>query len=66
MNGLDNDLKAWAAHQAKPNQYGTPEYSRFVCHVMNLFDPRAKPHGHACEWVAPYGFVPEAGCPLHD
>ncbi|GAF79312.1 unnamed protein product [marine sediment metagenome] len=19
-----------------------------------------------CEWVAPYGFVPEAGCPVHD
>jgi hypothetical protein len=22
--------------------------------------------GYCCEWVYPYGFVPEAGCPLHD
>lgn len=22
--------------------------------------------GYACEWVASYGFVPEAGCPVHD
>ena len=19
-----------------------------------------------CDWVYPYGFVPEAGCPIHD
>lgn len=23
-------------------------------------------HGYNCEWVYPYGWVPEAGCPLHD
>lgn len=22
--------------------------------------------GRLCEWVYPYGFVPEAGCPVHD
>lgn len=22
--------------------------------------------GHGCDWVYPYGFVPEAGCPIHD
>ncbi len=22
--------------------------------------------GYWCEWVYPYGFVPEAGCPYHD
>lgn len=22
--------------------------------------------GYACDWVYPYGFVPEAGCPIHD
>lgn len=22
--------------------------------------------GYNCEWVYPYGFVPEGGCPLHD
>lgn len=21
---------------------------------------------HNCEWAYPYGFVPEAGCPIHD
>ena len=22
--------------------------------------------GYECDWVHPYGFVPEAGCPIHD
>ena len=22
--------------------------------------------GYACAYVEPYGFVPEAGCPIHD
>lgn len=22
--------------------------------------------GNACAWVEPYGWVPEAGCPIHD
>lgn len=21
---------------------------------------------HECAWVKPYGWVPEAGCPIHD
>ena len=21
---------------------------------------------YGCDWVSPYGFVPEAGCPIHD
>ena len=21
---------------------------------------------YGCDWVVPYGFVPEAGCPVHD
>ncbi len=29
-----------------------------------LFDNT--PCGHACDWVEPYGFVPEADCPEHD
>jgi hypothetical protein len=24
------------------------------------------PCDHACEWVEPYGWVPETGCPVHD
>lgn len=27
---------------------------------------RTQCKGHNCEWVYPYGFVPEAGCPIHD
>ena len=22
--------------------------------------------GYACDWVYPYGFAPEADCPIHD
>ncbi len=22
--------------------------------------------GYGCDWVYPYGFVPEADCPIHD
>lgn len=46
-------------------------YPAEVCHNMNMFDERVRMHeknkdGFACEWVSPYGFVPEAGCPYHD
>ena len=29
--------------------------------VFNSFDC-----GHECHWVEPYGWVPEADCPIHD
>lgn len=25
-----------------------------------------RPCGYECDWVYPYGFVPECGCPVHD
>lgn len=31
-------------------------------HYM-FFEPKC---GFECGWVYPYGFVPEAGCPVHD
>lgn len=32
----------------------------------NQHVPVCRELGYWCEWVYPYGFVPEAGCPLHD
>lgn len=49
-------LLEWAEEQV---------YSPEVCHHMNTLDKRVIGHC-ACEWVSPYGFVPEAGCPEHD
>lgn len=45
-------------------------YSAEVCHNMNMFDERVRIHeekhdGYICAWEEPYGFVPEASCPLH-
>lgn len=58
--------EAWAESHATINRFGSREYSPFVCHVMNLFDPRARRLECECSWVAPYGFVVEAGCSEHD
>ena len=33
--------------------------------LRNLKSPRCYPE-YNCEWVYPYGFVPEGGCPEHD
>ncbi len=40
----------------------TPQYPQRFCDWMNVIDP----HDCGCEWMAPYGFVIEAGCPEHD
>jgi hypothetical protein len=57
---------SWADQNATVNQFGSKEYSRFVCHIMNLFDPRAHECSGECCWVSPFGWVPEAGCSIHD
>ena len=59
-------LDEWAETNSYTNEYGTKCYGPFVCHIMNLFDKRVHKDTYRCEWVAPYGFVPEAGCPVHD
>lgn len=41
-------------------------YSEAYCYNMNLIDPRVHDDEYWCQWVSPYGFVPEAGCPKHD
>lgn len=41
-------------------------YSDEFCYLMNILDPRVHRGNYCCEWVAPYGFVPEACCPEHD
>ena len=67
----DSLMVEWAEKNSTINKYGSKEYSEFVCHNMNMFDVRVRLHREAkdewnCEWVSPYGFVPEAGCPVHD
>jgi len=34
--------------------------------LLNLLPRRCHAWGYYCEWAYPYGFVPTAGCPLHD
>jgi hypothetical protein len=58
-------VQEWADRQATPNEYGTLFYSEFTCHIANMLDPRSRENCE-CRWVAPYGWVPEAGCPAHD
>ena len=41
-------------------------YSQEECDEMNKTDSRVHEDEYWCQWVAPYGFVPEAGCPKHD
>jgi hypothetical protein len=62
----DPRMTEWAEQHATTNQFGSKEYSPFVCHQMNMFDQRARECDCECAWVSPYGFVPEAGCPQHD
>ena len=40
-----------------------PGLTRLVYKVLNLF---VRCDGYNCEWLYPYGFVPEGGCPKHD
>jgi hypothetical protein len=63
---ITDALLQWAEKNSYPNEFGAKVYSPFVCHVMNLFDKRVHYGEHDCLWVSPYGFVPMAGCPLHD
>lgn len=34
--------------------------------VMNLYPHRCHKLGYWCEFVYPYGWVPQGGCPIHD
>lgn len=38
--------------------------TKLVYAVLNRLCPCSA--GYACEWVYPYGWVPEMGCPVHD
>ncbi len=43
------------------------QYSRLFCWLMNLVDSRVHDDADGwCRWVAPYGFVIDAGCSRHD
>jgi len=61
-----DSLFAWAAENSTTNRFGSTEYPKFVCHIMNLFDPRVRQCENECCWEAPFGWVPEAGCAIHD
>lgn len=50
--------------QGKP--YSMPHYTVEECAAANRTDPRVHNDEYLCCWVAPFGFVPEAGCPKHD
>ena len=50
--------------EEKPKQYSARQYSEWYCKFMNWADETDC--GNECHWKAPYGFVPEAGCPIHD
>lgn len=63
-------LLLWAEkHIYYKKGYIAKHYPPIVCHIMNMFDERVRAHektkDYLCEWGTPYGFVPEAGCPLH-
>ena len=40
-------------------------YAEDFCLFMNQIDPNARCL-EGCKWIAPYGWVPNASCPLHD
>ena len=43
------------------------QWTERECRMQSAFHPTLHRHpGYACEWVAPYGWVPEANCPIHD
>ena len=68
---IQTRLMEWAERQAKYREgHPTKYYSPFVCHIMNMFDKRVRLHekkgdDYICKWEAPFGFVPECGCPFH-
>lgn len=39
---------------------------RLLYWLRNLRPLRCRKLGYRCDWIYPYGFIPEAGCPYHD
>lgn len=56
--------REWAEANSRLNEFGSRHYNPGICVTMNMIEPTTC--GFECEWVSPYGFVPEAGCPVHD
>jgi len=46
------------------------QYTERDCEELRKTDPNnvkaCHAAGYECDYVSPYGFVPEAGCPRHD
>jgi hypothetical protein len=51
-NTVDKDVKA--------------RLTRVLYRFLNFFPRRCRKMGFCCEYVYPYGFVAQGGCPIHD
>lgn len=63
-NKLWEEARGWAVAQILAkyhNELLEAQREHFKRLKAPIFDC-----GHACEYVKPYGWVPEAGCPIHD
>lgn len=61
----------WAAHCMDcDNQIGEPGYYDSCCatqmEAIDRWNHQNSDCGHHCNYQLPYGFVPEADCPVHD
>jgi len=62
-----DELLKWAESTVYTvKRYSGKHYPPHTCQVMNMLDKRVHEDDFMCVWQAPYGFVPEAGCPKHD
>lgn len=70
MKEEDNHLKAdiyWeAAKLARAGKQTVGEKHDFYITLDQLNTIIMNACGYACSFQEPYGFVPEAGCPVHD
>lgn len=63
-------LKYAESHVYYKKGFTGKHYPYAVCQNMNALDERVKVHkknkdGYICQWEEPFGFAPEADCPLH-
>ena len=50
----------WAEWNSLINKFGPKYYSPGICVTLNMVEETIRKCGYA------FGFVPEAGCPVHD
>jgi len=59
---MKHSLAVWRYRRPRAVQ---ASYSWLTCWLMNLIDARARCL-NGCRWIAPYGFVRNSGCWIHD